>query len=1498
MLSLFALMRFALSRSPLREQRELLFATTDPNDPKKRPEEQKQTEATKQPEERTPVQEKTQQTHAEVQNILQNLDTQQMFEELKGHAGEAELFDRIFEQEETLANVDIAGAAQTAGIAVKVAPKTPPQELLKQILDLDSANGIPPDKKRVFILTLIEQNPRMTAALSHGLLNRLALFEEQQHILDMSDKQLGKEGLAEAVKAAQGLESLDDALKAWKKKSRSAHLSNLLHRPRTVLKNAVKAIQITEGFGARFWGGSEHASPVEDDRSRRAYLESLRQEVARLSSLFCAQMRRESERIALEMEKHAGAIMRKKATGSPLTVADDLVLQSAGSVIERLHSKIEQRLPSPEKLPSITDPNFTEQCTETLRTFNEITTSIENIRRDADALSNRFEQDGTKEEDQEAKETRTWAERCRRMLALLVGGDGDPSLSGDTREHLRKLMIILMSDDALPAFAQEKREFYEAWLTRLLHSGERGIREMEARAKMIESGVNAQIDAQGIDVWMAEQGNRVGEEEQKLVAVLQHPICAEFSVSDQVHGLADDLRAKLHILKNKRIREQERRELCARIGVFVDAMRDARERIGALEQFGEDEDALRANGVLEVLPVAAYKKRFGDVRHSKACYYGGKLYLRDDVPVAERKETIRHERGHLILAILTEQSMLLPELMNDRMEQMEDESFAALETCGERWGITRERVAKAYAAQLKHLPFGLRQRRLDALYRRELLEEGLMRKAMTGESSASLHPDDQRAFASLEGNTEEDAMARHLTDDNFTLSDEQGGEGNKEQGGDTNQDVYIPDEDMEAIERDISGIRSFGRAYPQFGAKTRDILDAPDGYEAWMAFFKKLYNNTSAQAPDGTTRRMEDPTRNKEYPAWIHAFKKQVGNTNDECSKIDEALSDVNTAKKKKKGTLSQRLGIQWLCVLDIIRIYKEFKEDVEGIWKSKQDHITAEAKAALTKNLPSKIFGVKIPILGKYTERLPHYAERRKNQLELDRVKKWEDAFKNLDADSLVELIGANPTQDQLRASIQLLVEKGRMNWGDERVWKALNKFSKYQMPIAPCKRSEAMRDKWLHKLISDIWGDKDMYDDWMTNNEGNYDKHKKSYTHAADNLSNVAGKMAHELRTILQLFVEHTDPHTGQLKEGHILPEEVNPHHYEELLHYAMRMGKMSMEQKMFFLIQGIRYHLLPINRLRVLAGERGELLMKFPFLDYFYQRHNSYEEICHLGEKIEEGPDNKFEPGLKTTIFMRLILLRDSKARERMSKAISKASEGLDHEDIPYLATEFDWSRIQNLFNTYSGTRSKVSVEGCKNAYVGFSEKLKMYAHLARLAKKGEATFTVADTRDIATSLAAFVFFDNQMMQVFDVGNRVKLTETSLSEFTVANSACTTAQFRDPTRNLVADLTEGIGMRDEDLQMEGGKLSEFVPSAERDRGNPISPDKGKKYETIAMKSFAKVFVDRLTQNPDLLINLLIKYENAFLDSTTDTSGESKLTYQNFAGRYQGLFAGHGAH
>jgi len=343
------------------------------------------------------------------------------------------------------------------------------------------------------------------------------------------------------------------------------------------------------------------------------------------------------------------------------------------------------------------------------------------------------------------------------------------------------------------------------------------------------------------------------------------------------------------------------------------------------------------------------------------------------------------------------------------------------------------------------------------------------------------------------------------------------------------------------------------------------------------------------------------------------------------------------------------------------------------------------------------------------------------------------------------------------------------------------------------------------------------------------------------------------------------------------------------------------MSMEQKVFFLIQGIASGFMPLERLRALAGEKGGVLLKFPFLDYFYQRHNSLSDIRNISNRLTEyGPDGKptFLPGTKTTMFMRLVLLRDQKALERISKALDKGAEGLDHEDIPYLATEIDWVKMLSLLGVMSGARSKVSKEGWKNAYVGFNEKFKVYANLARLAQEKKAIMTDSDIRNLAQSIGAYIVMDNQMMRATDLKpGQVSLSTEALDiERPVANPNLRTADYRNRTRDFVWDLAQAIGMQDSDLGVKDLTMKEFLSNPDRDKST-VPSNIIKKLDE-AREPFIRAFTQKIVDKPDKLIEILAAFEGGpfaegkrFLDSDSNARGESTMDFDAFSKRYRSI-------
>ncbi|OIO54142.1 hypothetical protein AUJ46_03935 [Candidatus Peregrinibacteria bacterium CG1_02_54_53] len=1526
MLSLYAHQSFALSRSPLREQRELLFANIDPNNPLNPPvsgneqhEEEGQPETNRTFDDERLVERATKDIATKFSSVLRTLDSQEIFERLGEELKHGEIFDRLFTHEESTKKVDLSSIARRSGIAMYMSerdsllPEGNPREVFSAILDFDTKQGFPIEMKRTFVEMLLQASPGITAAFARSTVTRIKDYEEQQIAIETARERFGEEEMLGRI-GSEGMEvasrlSLGEIpnIPAAINEISAKHplTTDQIRELAATLDNVSEAMRKSREFGNRYWGTAEMLPPEQDEKRKLAYLRHLKEQVRDLSRLLSIQLRLGAQETVQHLEEGAAAAM-KQAKSQDLKNEIQRSAADPGMRALKLIAKVDD--PKNDLVQDPDNPNFTRLSDGFLSESEGHLAILNSIRSDADRLLKRWRSpEGLQDEAQDQKERLAWAGRCLSMLEAVLT---DPQLSQETRNSLEILQKELRDPDALAAFSDEQMAREEYVLKTLVERGDAFFQLVEQEATDATQTVTGELQANKLADWSKQKRGEIFDLRDNLLPQLTHPVCTVLNIPSQLQEYAERIDRQLMFLGNEKIPEATRRDMATRLGAQIRHWRTALDGIRALEQATQSPIPAEGNTLVVFLDDASYQAKF-QLTASRACYREGKIFIRrkPNLTPQDIEQLVQHEKAHALLDILSDQSHLLPELMESAFGEVSTDQWLHLEQQGERWGVpTKEEVRAEYRRLNPAMPEALLNARADAHYHRLLLNEAVVSGALAAAGHLDRTILDQMKAAPNHGITAPEFTLHELDEPTPTVGAE------AMEQGQQSPIAYNALEDLEEIERMITGIQTFGNAYGtldprgtsrHFDPNLKRQADQIVGNGSGDGGYADVLNELNHIWLTGKTRAGQslepDPQHNQTYIQTVQRFKQHVKKTTGQVDKMDKEFAEITAEPSSKKQSLQQMLGIQTLCVLDLIRIFKELKEDVEGIWHSIQDQKTADAKAALTKNMPVYIPGtnIRIPILGKYTERLPHYTERKRNQLELDRVKKWEDAFTNLDAEELLGFIGETPTRDQLRGSIQLLVQKGRMNWNDHRVWKALNEKSKYTMPFGPCDRDETLRDKWLHKLIADIWTDKDMFNEWMTGNSGNFDKHKQNYTHEADNFANIAGKTAYELHVMLKTYVECHDKFGNLIKP---LPEEINPHHYEELLHYSMRNGKMSMEQKVYFLIQGVASGFLPLERLRVIAGEKGGVLLKFPFLDYFYQRHNTLAEIKDIAERITEyGPDGQptFEPGAKTTMFMRLVILRDQKARERISKALDKGAEGLDHEDIPYLATEIDWVKMDSLLGVMSGARSKVSKEGWKNAYVGFNEKFKVYADLARLARENKAVMTESDIRDLAQSIGAYIVMDNQMMRASSLKpGQVSLTNEALEiERPVSCPYVHTGAFRNRTRNFVWELAQTLGMQDSDVGVQGVTLKQFLSNPERD-SNPVPPDLVSQIDK-ARDPFIRALTKKIVADPNTLIRVLAQFEEGefkdgkkFLDSRAeDERGTGMMTYEDFQERYDAV-------
>lgn len=632
---------------------------------------------------------------------------------------------------------------------------------------------------------------------------------------------------------------------------------------------------------------------------------------------------------------------------------------------------------------------------------------------------------------------------------------------------------------------------------------------------------------------------------------------------------------------------------------------------------------------------------------------------------------------------------------------------------------------------------------------------------------------------------------------------------------------------FKTIRSQIQFIGNYIHTYPEAGTGWLGEVhrDAKENYEKYfLQFDKRIDAHTGQPKPDYLPE--EDGQFGEIIREAINRLKVIEKQIKDYDGKNMRDVADA--APVGKAFWLWFTRDIQWLSIMDYWTMATEGWEDIKRLWKRRGENARGKVGELLTSWINDKV-----PYFGQ----LKHEFHRRQQDSELAAVQVWEQALENVDSYKLIEDIPHVNNQDHLKAVMILLTKRGRLDWDDEKLWEALSRFSHFKIPRDECHRDPVLLDKWLQKVIADIWTDKDLYRTWKTSNEHSYAQERDKYEGVADYYSNAA-LLGSQLEYLLETFVHAKENHKP-------IPDQVNPHLYEKLFLYAMEKGKMTMEAKFFYLIQGLRWKIIPFDRLSILNGKIST--DTFPFIDYFYQQNNTEKEIYELAESLKESEDQRFKPGPKTTAFLIEEVAHDEASRSRVTKVIARKGNNIDHEDIPMVTGYMTQGGWNNFLIVATGAVQRVTAEGLKNAYVGYNTLFKVYGMLAEKKAEDGQSLAPSDVTYLAERIVAFAHYDNVVVrQAIDIRDRPKLSLREIENETMpSGNNKKVKEYRDPMNELkfrvfqayareMAEIleTQGKFVSDENgIEISGANREEKFKNYREmylgmdDHGNPLS-------------------------------------------------------------------------
>ena len=832
------------------------------------------------------------------------------------------------------------------------------------------------------------------------------------------------------------------------------------------------------------------------------------------------------------------------------------------------------------------------------------------------------------------------------------------------------------------------------------------------------------------------------------------------------------------------------------------------------------------------------------------------------LPTGAREVVLMEEKLHVLNYAFAR--YVTPTFFTDFFDGMERQSGAAFLAAANRWvprkhGMTDHDWKRAVADEFwakRRVFLGAENHRWtlteeDMAFFKKIEEQGIVASMLAKTTFQDIH---QEFGAVAASNGEEHATAEHATGE-----EEETAPNGYTEGSRMSDNLY-------KSKQALFKARKFLETYPDHGSLSAEnasyIKELEEEYEALNERFLKTRNSE------------KDETLEKEVTELEQNLELVVK----EIARFDMMQEDLRKEPPKGRGLISLWKDVQWVNFFDITRMFKDIIEDIKRQHNRRQEGKVGRVGETMTHWIPAWV-----PYLGN----LHHDFHDRRQKAEIDEVEHFKKALENVDSFELQFMTHHTKNTDHLKAIIILLTERGRMNWNDVEMWHTLNELSIYKMPIKECQRNENLREAWLRKIISDIWEDKDNYRSWKTKNEGAFEEKMKGYTNEADRLSNLKGGLAGELEKQLRILVEHKERHLHQP-----LDETVRPQLYNEVLDYAIRNGKMSMEEKFFYLVQGLSHGLLSMDRLRILAGEKGGILNIFPFIDYFYGRNNTKPEIDALALRLRESDDWEndayYKPGLKTTLWLELEVAREDSVKQRLSKGMSKRGGETDHDDMHFFIPRLDYKTIGQLATPQGGGRPQLSPEAWENAYTGYSSFFKYLGTLSELEQKeaGRAKFTSEDAQSVVQAVAGFVRMDGILTSRSAYGDtegrRAGLTWRRMkSRRSVVNGSGKTVY---QERRLVEDFVKDLLIEYDWSQREIGVM--LYSTEEKGSMNKNFMDEAK---TLSDQLEARFLGALKNQGMSKMKNILAKHRNTLV-----THSGSKYDFEEIKTIYKKMSTG----
>jgi hypothetical protein len=321
-------------------------------------------------------------------------------------------------------------------------------------------------------------------------------------------------------------------------------------------------------------------------------------------------------------------------------------------------------------------------------------------------------------------------------------------------------------------------------------------------------------------------------------------------------------------------------------------------------------------------------------------------------------------------------------------------------------------------------------------------------------------------------------------------------------------------------------------------------------------------------------------------------------------------------------------------------------------------------------------------------------------------------------------------------------------MRWDDIAMWGNVNRFAgpNKAIPIPangdPYTQVSETTPKrgmdYLEGAIDSIWGT-GTYNGWYSKNKSAYISGAKQYYEEGNELEGLDGGHA---RVLAMLLAKH--------KKGGF----VEAHEYEGLILHAIDRGKMNMEEKLYYMVEGVTAKnpkgatMLSFDRI---AHINSEMLPKFPILEYLTaavkrpdgKTHKfTLDDYKQWAEWFDGGNPMNVKPTKTVTDFLWKYVLSSDETRIRINKDL-RDGKNIDHEDAVYLVPPATEQIVTDTCRQIASNKALSSV-GYANVFPGFGHYIRAMAENSNYQRLGEA-------------IKSYVRFESIMTDKYEKGDK---------------------------------------------------------------------------------------------------------------------------------------------